>query len=231
MSVKGKALFLNSAKKRDRREKLRQANMHARADSALRLLICGGSIAAGYGVARSYVDRLRERYAPLGVEIINRSHHRQTSFDAIDYFDQEIDPFRPDLLMLHFGIDDAFFPVYRSEFKENLVQIVRLARQRFNPLVLLPTSQTFDNPFDMDAVNIYYRTIREVAVDLACELIPVHTYWAGYLVQHGLSNAGLVQADTRYPNEHGHAVMADAMANVLDRLIPKRRDKAEPSAG
>jgi lysophospholipase L1-like esterase len=185
----------------------------------VRLLIRGGSLAAGYGVATSYVDILHGRYGPWGVEVINRSHHRQTSFDGIDYFDSEIEPFRPDLLMIHFGIDDAFFPVYRSEFKENLVQIVRLARKRFAPLILLPTSHTFDNPYDMEAVNIYYRTIREVAVDLACELIPVHTYWAGYLVEHGLSNADLVQEDTRYPNEHGHAVVADALIQVLDRLI------------
>jgi len=197
-------------------------NMHAHGESGLRLLIRGGSIAAGYGVARSYVDILQERYARRGVEIINRSHYRQTSFDGIDYFDQEIDPYRPEMLMIHFGIDDAFFPVYRSEFKENLVRIVRLARQRFDPVILLPTAQTFDNPFDMDAVNIYYRTIREVAVDLACELIPVHTYWAGYLVQHGIQNSALVQEDSRYPNEHGHAVIADALVNVLDRLIQRR---------
>jgi len=139
--------------------------MHAHGESGPRLLVRGGSIAAGYGVARSYVDIIQERYARCGVEIINRSHHRQTSFDGIDSFDQEIDPYRPEMLMIHFGIDDAFFPVYRSEFKENLVQIVRLARQRFDPMILLPTAQTFDNPFDMDAVNIYYRTIREVAVD------------------------------------------------------------------
>lgn len=194
--------------------------MHATSHKPIRLLVRGGSLAAGYGATRSYVDILTERYAPRGVEVINRSHHRQTSFDGIDYFDQEIEPFRPDLLMIHFGIDDAFFPVYRSEFKENLVQIVRLARKRFAPVILLPTSQTFDNPFDMDAVNIYYRTIREVAVDLKCELIPVHTYWAGYLAEHGLSSADLVQEDTRYPNERGHAVIAQAIVPVLDRFIP-----------
>lgn len=197
--------------------------MHTHCESGLRLLVRGGSIAAGYGVARSYVDILRERYAPCGIEVINRSHHRQTSFDGIDYFEQEIEPYRPEMLVIHFGIDDAFFPVYRSEFKENLVQIVRLARQRFDPVILLPTAQTFDNPFDMDAVNIYYRTVREVAVDLACELIAVHTYWAGYLAQHALKNSALVQEDSLYPNEHGHAVIADAMVNALDRLIRKKK--------
>lgn len=192
--------------------------MVGNSDSAMKLLIRGGSIAAGYGVTRGYPDILRERYADI--EVINRSFYRHTSFDGIDYFYQEIDPYRPELLLLHFGIDDAFFPVYRSEFKENLVQIVRLARQRFNPRILLPTSQTFDNPHDMDAVDIYYRTIREVAVDLDCEMIPVHTYWAGYLMEKGISNTALVQTDTRYPNEQGQALIAEAIIHKLDHILP-----------
>jgi hypothetical protein len=74
--------------------------------------------------------------------------------------------------MLHF---------YRSEFQENLVQMIRLARLRFNPVIFLATSHTFDNPHDMDAVYIFYRSLRIVASDLGCELIPVRSYWAGYL--------------------------------------------------
>jgi lysophospholipase L1-like esterase len=184
-----------------------------------RLLIRGGSIAAGFGVTKGYADILRERYDPAGVEVINRSQYRHTSFDGIDYFYEDIDPYRPEFLLLHFGVDDAFLLVYRSEFKENLIQIVRLARERFNPLILLTTSQTFDNPYDMNAVNIYYRTIREVAVDLACEMIPVHTYWAGYLMNTGTPNIALVQTDTRYPNERGHAVIAEAIIQKLDHLL------------
>jgi lysophospholipase L1-like esterase len=189
----------------------------------MKLLIRGGSIAAGFGVARGYVDILKDHYAPRGVEIINSSQARATSFDGIDNFYEDIDPYQPELLMLHFGIDDAYFPVYRSEFKENLVQIVRLARKRFDPAILLPTSHTFENPYDMDAVNIYYRTIREVADDLACEMIPVHTYWAGYLADRGCSPADFVQPDVRYPNEKGHAIFAQAILQRLDRIFPALR--------
>ncbi|HQP30395.1 MAG TPA: hypothetical protein PLB81_03640 [Deltaproteobacteria bacterium] len=64
-----------------------------------------------------------------------------------------------------------------------------------------------------------------LTVDLACVLIPVHTYWAGYLVQHGIQNSALVQEDSRYPNEHGHAVIADALVNMLDRLIQRKRGR------
>lgn len=188
----------------------------------MKLLIRGGSIAAGCGVKRGYADILQAHYAPLGLEVINRSYARHTSFDGIETFDVDIDPFRPELLMLHFGIDDAFCPVYRSEFKENLVQMVRLARGRFNPIILLPTAQPFENPYDMEAVSIYYRTIREVAVDLDCEMIPVHTFWTGYLMDTDTDHRALVQEDPRCPNERGHAVMAEAVIAKLEHVRAKK---------
>jgi hypothetical protein len=185
----------------------------------MRILIRGGSIAAGVGVARGYVDVLRERYAPRGVEVINRSNPKETSFEAIETFSRDIEPFRPEILILHFGIDDAFSAVYRSEFKENLVRIVRLARARLSTAVILPTSHTFDDPHEMAAVNIYYRTIREVAMDLSCEMVPVHTAWAGYLLDRGLSNSALLQADVRLPNEEGHGLYAAFLNGYLERFI------------
>jgi hypothetical protein len=180
-----------------------------------KLLIRGGSIAAGHGVAKSYADILKDPLSARGIDLINRSRFGETSFDGVDTFHEDIAPFHPDILMIHFGIDDAFFPVYRSEFKENLVHIVRMSRELFTPDIFLLTSHTLDNKYEMDAVNIYYRTIREVAVDLGRILIPVHTWWAGYLAEKGLSNADLVQSDARYPNVKGHEVFAEAIINHL----------------
>lgn len=188
-----------------------------------RIVIRGGSIASGYGVERGYADILRERYSGAGIEVINRSRRGDNSFDGIRTFHEDIEPYRPDILLIHFGEDDAFFPVYRSEFKENLVCMVKLARELFSPVICLLTSHTFDDPHDMDALGIFYRASREVAVDLACEFIPVHTFWAGYLFDTGLSNSDLVQKDTRYPNGHGHRIFAEAVCRRLDHVIGGRR--------
>ena len=184
-----------------------------------KVLVRGGSIAAGCGVKTNYVDILRCRYLHRDVEIINRSRRGETSFDGVDSFYEDIDPCRPDILMLHFGIDDAYAAVYRSEFKENLVRIVQLAGERFKPVVLLPTSHPFDDPHEMEAVYIYYRAIREVAFDLGCRMIPVHTHWAGYLEESGVQHTELVQADVRLPNERGHRLLADIVAANLDVII------------
>ncbi len=184
----------------------------------MRLLIRGGSIASGHGVTKSYADILREYFSRKGIEVINRSRYRETSFDGIETFDQDIDCFRPDALVLHFGVDDAFNYVYRSEFQENIVWIIRRARLRFQPAVFLATSHTFDRPEDMEAVDIFYRSLRIVAGDLNFVFIPVHVYWAGYLEDHRLLSSDLVLADERYPNERGHQVIAEAMMKWLEHI-------------
>lgn len=185
----------------------------------MKLLIRGGSIASGYSVVKSYADILKEFLLKKGIDVINRSRYRETSFEGIGTFNEDIAYFEPDILLLHYGVDDAFDYVYRSEFQENIVQIIRLARLRFNPVVFLATSHTFDNPHDMDAVNIFYRSLRIVASDLCCELISVHSYWAGYLEEYNLSNKDLVQSDSRYPNEQGHEIIAEAMIKQLSKLF------------
>jgi lysophospholipase L1-like esterase len=181
----------------------------------MKLLIRGGSIAAGFGVTKSYADILKECLAEKEIEVINRSRHPETSFDGIRTFDEDIAAFGPDILLLHFGVDDAFGYVYRSEFQENIVQMIRLARLRFQPAIFLATSHTFDDPHEMEAVSIFYRSLRIAASDLGCGWIPVHSFWAGYLEEHHLRSSDLVLTDSRYPNERGHRVIADGMMKWL----------------
>lgn len=184
-------------------------------EPVMKLLIRGGSIAAGHGVKRSYADILAEFLLKEGITVINRSRRKETSFDGIGTFNVDIDAFQPEFLLIHFGVDDAFGYVYRSEFQENLVQLIRLARHRFQPVIFLATSHTFDNPGDMDAVNIFYRSLGIMAADLNCHLIPVHRHWEAYLAERNLGNKDLVLHDPRYPNERGHEVMAEAMMTGL----------------
>lgn len=185
----------------------------------MRILIRGGSIPAGHCVTRGYVRIVEEAFAGTKVEVINRSRYRETTFDGVRTFHEDIGVFKPDILLLHFGVDDAFQIVYRSEFQENTVQMIRLARERFNPVVVLATSQTFDDPYDMQAVSIYYGSLRTVAEDLRCELISVHHHWAGYLEENRLRCSDLVLLDPRYPNERGHEVIAAAVLPKLRMIV------------
>lgn len=183
----------------------------------MRVLVRGGSIASGYSVRRNYVDLLRDRLP--GVELINHSRCKDTSFQGVWTFDEDIDACSHDVLLVHFGIDDAYHPVYRSEFKENLVTIVRKTRKSHNSRILLLTSHPFENPHDMNDVNIYYRVIREVATDLECGMIPVHLYWIGAVETRGKGISEFLQTDPRYPNEQGHELYAEAIESGLGNIL------------
>lgn len=193
---------------------------------AMKLLVRGGSISAGKGVSISYVEMLKNSLSPHGVEVINRSRERDTSFEGNWTFHEDIDPFKPELLLLHFGIDDIYRPVYRSEFKENLVQLVRLSRKKFSREIFLVTSQPFKGDYEMQSAGIYYRTIREVALDLHCILVPIHYLIAQELDEDHLTLADIVQDDDRYINEKGHRLFFNIInTKILDALNSLNKTK------
>ena len=188
----------------------------------MKILIRGGSIAAGFGVSRSYPQILQESFESVGLMVINLSRHGETSFDGVETYCNDIGPERPDVLIIHFGIDDAFSAVYRSEFKENLVRIIRQSRSDFSPRIFLLTSHIFEDRHEMEAVEIFYRAIREVCSEMDCVLIPVHTFWAGQLMEEGIKNSELVQDDSRYPNEKGHEIFAEAIYRTLKAFFERK---------
>ncbi len=185
------------------------------------LLVRGGSIPAGKGVETSYVCLLEIPLAAAGFRCVNISRAGETSFEGVDTFDEDIAPYGPDIVIVHFGIDDIYRPVYRSEFKENLVHISRRIRARLNAEVVLLTSHPFENSFEMDTALAYYRTVREVALDLGCHYVPVHLWWISSLVNSGKSHGDAVQHDWRLPNEHGHTIIADTVMNKIRQVISR----------
>jgi hypothetical protein len=184
-----------------------------------RLLIRGGSIAAGCGVARSYADTIRGWCSERGIEFINCSRHGENSFDAVRTFPGDIGLFRPDILIIHFGLDDAFGCVYKSEFKENLVQLVRRSREQFQPAIIMPTSQSFESPYYMQPAYFYYQIIRDVCLDLQCMMVPVHARWNEIVTGKGLTHSDLVQENVLCPSERGHGIFAEALIRRLERMV------------
>jgi hypothetical protein len=181
-----------------------------------RLLVRGGTIAAGRGVERGYADILRDWCAVRGSVFYNCSRPNENSFDAVRTFHEDIAPFNPDILIIHFGLDDAFGCVYKSEFKENLVQLVRRSRELFSPAIIMPTSQAFESPAYMQPAYFYYQILRDVCRDLNCGMVPVHAHWNALVMEQGLRHSDLVQENVLYPNERGHEIFAKAIIHRLE---------------
>ncbi|MEW6526520.1 MAG: SGNH/GDSL hydrolase family protein [Spirochaetota bacterium] len=183
-------------------------------------IICirGGSLSAGHNVITSYVDILSHDGLLQAHTLINLSKLGDSSFEGVWQFDTVL-LHKPDILILHFGIDDIYRPVYRSEFKENLVRMVQKARNASINHIILPTLHLVRNQYDMNAVDVFTRTVREVALDMDCLLAMVHIEWINYLYETGQSLDRLLTVDDRYPNEQGHALIAEAIKKKLVHLL------------
>lgn len=182
-----------------------------------RVLLRGGSVPSGRNVAVSCSDILKYELEKAGISFISVARNGDSTFEGMWNFDRDVLPFRPDFLILYFGVDDAFRPVYRSEYKENLVQIIRRARKELDASVAIVTSHLFAGEYEMNALSIYNRVVREVTADLDCMYIPVHMHWLNYLVETGKKIEDLITDDPRYPNELGHRLIAQS---ILHKIFP-----------
>lgn len=182
------------------------------------IVIRGGSLPAGHCVCQSYVDILKNDKILHHHTIINISKLGDSSFEGVWQF-ESILLHKPDILILHFGMDDIYRPVYRSEFKENLVRMVQKSRDASIQHIILPTLHLVRNRYDMDAVDVFTRTVREVALDMNCLLATVHIEWINYLYETGENIETLLTLDDRYPNEKGHALIAQAIKKKLIQLL------------
>jgi len=50
-------------------------------------------------------------------------------------------------------------------------------------------------------------------------MIPLHTAWAGTLLEQGLPNTALLQEDVRLPNDRGHELYASILARYIDGIL------------
>ena len=70
----------------------------------------------------------------------------------------------------------------------------------------------------MQAADIYYRVIREVATDLECILLPLHLYMINYMYINKLSYNEIVLKDTRLLSSKGHMIVADFLSQKIKVL-------------
>jgi len=176
----------------------------------LRVLVFGGSIPAGKGVRRRYVKILEKELKKEGITVINLAEKETTSFDGVNLLAPEIEKWSPWKVIIHYGVDDMYRPVYRSEFKENLIHMTRRAMER-KVRVALATSHTFYHEYENQMAGIYYRAIREVAMDLGCDYIPVHLMWNAAMKEDRMKPDTLLNENGRLLNEKGHRLFAGIM--------------------
>ncbi len=149
---------------------------------SIKIVCFGNSITYGFSVISSkQVDKpypqelatmFGAKYPKILLEVVNEGHNGWRSDQALTNFDDLISPKKPDLLILKFGINDAYSSFTQAMLKKNLTEIVKKAKKE-KMLVLLLTPTPTDTPQNAIIAG-YIPVIKAVAKEHKVYFLDTH---------------------------------------------------------
>ncbi|MBE9155879.1 arylesterase [Nodosilinea sp. LEGE 06152] len=198
---------------------LQQQDTAARADvnnlyrgAGAQVVAFGDSITAGAGVGpqAAYPSLLSQR---LGLPIVNLGRGGDTTATALDRLQRDVLAADPWLVMVGLGGNDFLQQVPLAQTEQNLREIVTHLQQQGAIVVLLGMNVY---PFNGDYEAMYER----VASETEAYLIPG--------VLEGLNDTRYLY-DQIHPNQAGHQILADRVAEGLQPLLEQANRPASLS--
>lgn len=185
----------------------------------LKITAFGDSLTYGWMVSKGYLDYLAEfihsSYKESRVEILNRGVPGDTALDGFSRLKRDVSRDRADLVLVQFGLNDAYTGFSPDEFEVNLERIINELKSSYDPEIALLTSVYIKMP-DYRRVLQYYDRILMLADKYSLPSAQVHRYWEAK-VAGGADFYKLVQGDGVHPTEEGYRLFAEA---VMKLFIP-----------
>ncbi|HPS56584.1 MAG TPA: SGNH/GDSL hydrolase family protein [Spirochaetota bacterium] len=183
----------------------------------LKITAFGDSLTYGWMVSKGYLDYLGElissTYPESRVEILNRGVPGDTALDGFSRMKRDVKGDRADLVLVQFGLNDAYTGFSPDEFESNLERIITELKSSFNPEIALLTSVYIKMP-EYRHVLHYYDRILMLAERYSLPVARVHKYWEGK-VAGGADFYKLVQGDGVHPTEEGYKLFAEAVMDIF----------------
>lgn len=149
---------------------------------SIKIVCFGNSITYGFSVAstkqvdKPYPQELATmfgaKYPKILLEVVNEGHNGWRSDQALTNFDDLISSKKPDLLILKFGINDAYSSFTQAMLKKNLTEIIKKAKKE-KMLVLLLTPTPTDTPQNT-VISGYIPIIQAVAKEQKVYFLDLH---------------------------------------------------------
>lgn len=177
----------------------------------------GDSLTYGWMVSRGYLDYLKEMiaadYPASRVEILNRGVPGDTALDGLSRLNRDAARDQADLVLVQFGLNDAYTGFSPYEFESNLDRIISELKSLFNPEIVMLTSVYMKMP-EYRHVLKYYDRILRLAEKYSLATVLVHKYWETK-VAAGADFYKLVQGDGVHPTEEGYRLFAEAVMEIF----------------
>jgi acyl-CoA thioesterase I len=181
------------------------------------ILIVGDSISAAYGIQRDagWVSLLGKRIAEVddGYRVVNASISGDTTAAALARLPQTLALYRPHVVILELGGNDALRGYPIDTIADNLSALVEAARKSGAKVLLL--GMQIPPNYGARYTQAFAAMYRSVATATHTALVP-------FLLDGVATNAELMQSDGIHPTAAAQPKLLDNVWPTLQSLLGKR---------
>ncbi|NND05193.1 MAG: hypothetical protein HKN87_02335 [Saprospiraceae bacterium] len=199
-------------------------NFRKRVESGTKTTIVsyGNSITAG-GEASSdslrfqfrYLEHLQKLFPAANLMMQDVSIPGRASSDGIELWDDYVGKTEPDLVLLGWGMNDHNVGGNSPEqFKNNLVMLVTMIRERKNAEVILFSAFPPNHhwKFGSHRMEHFATATKDAALESQCAYADVYAVWQTALQRKDQSS--LLANNINHPNDFGHWLYAEAFKAI-----------------
>jgi lysophospholipase L1-like esterase len=201
------------AKPNDQTARLAAVRKKLEAGGPFKIVSYGDSITAGgeastqkFRFTQRFADYLQAKFPKAKIELQDASIPGYASTQGIDWFDQKLGPIeKPDLVLVGFGMNDHNKGGNEPEkFKENLVTLVKMIRERKGAdSILFSSFPPNDNwIYGSHRMAQFAEATRKAADEAGCAYADVYDTWAVVLKRK--DQPSLLGNNINHPNDFGH---------------------------
>ncbi|MBN1222525.1 MAG: hypothetical protein JXB23_04715 [Candidatus Aminicenantes bacterium] len=200
-------------------------------------------------IEQMYVQRLGPALAVRGfnVELINSGVSNHTTEDARARFEKDVRSYRPDVVIIWFGINDSWIDadygateprLTRDQYRQNLLYFIHTLKKDGAQIILMTPnpmrwSDEYRKIFDTEKhlldvneirginrlLDLYAQDVRDISRAERVVLIDVHKCFEDYGRKPGQSVDDLLLSDGIHPNDEGHILITGLLADRISLLL------------
>ena len=178
----------------------------------------GDSLTYGWMTERGFLDFLKDllikKYPDISFKIYNRGVPGDTAGDGLRRLDRDIIRFNPDLVMIQFGLNDAYSGISPDQFSRTIDIIISKVREKTDSEIALLTSVALADPRENSFAEKFYDKIVSLGIRHDIPVATVHDYWKKK-ISEGIIHSTLVQLDGVHPTERGYRLMAESIFDLF----------------
>ncbi|MEO8628394.1 MAG: arylesterase [Betaproteobacteria bacterium] len=198
---------------------LMMAAAGARAEPPV-ILIFGDSLSAGYGLpqGKGWVDLLEQKLAreKNGARVVNASISGETSLGGRNRLAAALSQYRPQLVVLELGANDALRGQSLPTLRENLAAMVKQSQAAGAKVLLL--GMRIPPNYGQDYTKKFHALYADVARQSGAALVPF--LFAGFAERREM-----FQPDGVHPGIEAQPIMRDNVWAALERMPAMRNAK------